>query len=129
MSKASLETELRERYYKLIFDFLESIGEQPMGTGTGQMDCPTVSSDGEESFVSIKISIPRGRRVDGTYSPYYGYDAHQEWEAELEARLDKQRASAEKKERAEAEKERKRQAKKTVKTMKKDVEEIFGGTE
>lgn len=126
MSKASLEAEIRQKYYDLIYNYLESIGEQPMATGAGAFDVPAVDSNGEECFATIKVTIPRGRRVDGSYEPYDGYEAHEEWKMELADRADKKRASSEKKARAEAERQRKKEAKKVVKTMKKDMQEIFG---
>lgn len=127
MSKAALENELRQRLLDIVIPALEGVGEQPMACNTGEYTIPVVDAEGNEIFANLKIWIPRGTRADGTYKPYDGYEAADEWKEELAAREDKKRASAEKKARQEAERERKRKAKETVKTMKKDIQEIFEG--
>lgn len=125
MSRASLENAVRDRIYSSIVQSLEASGEQPMACGPGECVMPCVDEEGNEIFALVKVTIPRGRRAEGTYQPYNGYEAAEEWKDELAAREDKKRASAEKKARQEAERERKRKAKETIKTMKKDVQEIF----
>lgn len=125
MSKATLENEIRSRLFGIILPALEAEGEQPLAVSTSEYTLPVVDSNGEEAFANIKITIPRGTRVDGAYEPYDGYFAHDEWMAELADREDKKKAREEKKAREAAEKERKKSAKKVVKTMKQDIQEVL----
>ena len=96
-----------------------------MRIASGEFTIPVVDSQGEEKFANIKISIPRGKRVDGTYEPYDGYAAAEEYRVDEEEKAAIAKAKAEKKEMEEKAKAQRRAARKTVKTMKKDVEEIF----
>ena len=69
-------------------------------------------------FYLVKISIPRGtRNGNGTYTPYDGYAAAEDWKLVLADRADKAKARQEKAERAEAARNRKRAAKKVVKKL------------
>ena len=88
-----------------------------------QLAIPTVDSEQNEKTVLIHISVPKGSR-DGI--PYDPYEQSEQYKANIAEKKDKEAKRAEKKAREEAERSRKRGAKKTVKTMKKDVEEIFG---
>ena len=125
MSKAIIENEIRDRIFSIIIEALEAKGEQPMRIASGEFTIPVVDSQGEEKFANIKISIPRGKRVDGTYEPYDGYAAAEEYRIDEEEKAAIVKAKAEKKEMEEKAKAQRRAARKTVKTMKKDVEEIF----
>lgn len=125
VSRAELENEVRSRLFDIIIRALEAEGEQPLDVSTSEYTCPTVFSNGEEAFANIKITIPRGTRVDGAYEPYDGYFAHDDWMKELADREDKKKAREEKKAREAAEKERKKSAKKVVKTMKQDIQEVL----
>lgn len=125
MSKAIIENEIRDRIFSIIIEALEAKGEQPMRIASGEFTIPVVDSQGEEKFANIKISIPRGKRVDGTYEPYDGYAAAEEYRIDEEEKAAIAKAKAEKKEMEEKAKAQRRAARKTVKTMKKDVEEIF----
>lgn len=125
MSKAIIENEIRDRIFSIIVEALEAKGEQPMRIASGEFTIPVVDSQGEEKFANIKISIPRGKRVDGTYEPYDGYAAAEEYRVDEEEKAAIAKAKAEKKEMEEKSKAQRRAARKTVKTMKKDVEEIF----
>lgn len=125
MSKAIIENEIRDRIFSIIVEALEAKGEQPMRIASGEFTIPVVDSQGEEKFANIKISIPRGKRVDGTYEPYDGYAAAEEYRVDEEEKAAIAKAKTEKKEMEEKAKAQRRAARKTVKTMKKDVEEIF----
>ena len=89
-----------------------------------QLAIPTIDSEQNEKTVLVHISVPKGNR-DGV--PYDPYEENERYKENVAAKKDKEAKRAEKKAREEAERSRKREAKKTVKTMKKDVEEIFGG--
>lgn len=89
-----------------------------------QLAIPTVDSEQNEKTVLIHFSVPKGSRDGIAYDPY---EENERYKENVAAKKDKEAKRAEKKAREEAERERKRNAKKIVKTMKKDVEEIFGG--
>lgn len=89
-----------------------------------QLAIPTVDSENNEKTVLLHISVPKGNR-DGV--PYDPYEENERYKENVAAKKDKEAKRAEKKAREEAERQRKKEAKKTVKTMKKDMEEIFGG--
>ena len=89
-----------------------------------QLAIPTVDSEQNEKTVLIHISVPKGNR-DGT--PYDPYEQNERYLENVAANADKVKKREEKKAREEAERLRKKEAKKTVKTMKKDMKEIFSG--
>ena len=89
-----------------------------------QLAIPTTDSEQNEKTVLVHISVPKGNR-DGV--PYDPYEENERYKENVAAKKDKEAKRAEKKAREEAERQRKKEAKKTVKTMKKDIEEIFGG--
>ena len=89
-----------------------------------QLAIPTTDSEQNEKTVLIHISVPKGNR-DGV--PYDPYEENERYKENVAAKKDKEAKRTEKKAREEAERQRKKEAKKTIKTMKKDMEEIFGG--
>ena len=126
-SKAALETALRNDILETITAHLfEHYQTDVLPVSASELMMPLVDAEGNEKYAVIKVSIPRGTRANGTYEPYNGYDAADEYAAELADKEEKARAREEKKARAEAEKKRKAEARKTLKTMKKDVQEVLG---
>jgi len=118
MSKASLETALRNKILEVIAKALEEhFNADVMDVSASELTMPAVDAEGNEKFGLIKVSIPRGTRVDGGYQPYDGYAAHEEWELDKADKADKAAKRKEKAERAEKEKERKRAARKVVKEL------------
>ena len=120
MSKASLETEIRNSILTLITDTIK-INNDVLPVSASELAIPVVDSEGNEKFALIKVSIPRGsRNGNGGYDEYDGYAAAEEWKMVLADRADKAAARKEKAERAEKERERKREAKKVIKKLNKD---------
>ena len=119
MSKASLETEIRNRILSAITTTLSDLYDTDvMPVSASELTIPVVDSEGNEKFALIKVSIPRGtRNGDGGYDAYDGYAAAEDWKLVLADRADKAAARKEKAERAEKEKERKRNARKVVKDL------------
>ena len=118
MSKASLETALRNEILEVIAKALEEhFNADVMDVSASELTMPAVDAEGNEKFGLIKVSIPRGTRVDDGYQPYDGYAAHDEWELDKADKADKAAKRKEKAERAEKEKERKRAAKQTIKKL------------
>ena len=125
-TKAQLENELRDDVLAVINRALtEHYQTDILDVSTSELTLPLIDSERNEKFVLIKVSIPRGTRVDGGYEPYDGYAAHEDWQLEKEGREERKRASEAKKEAAEKQREAKRAAKATIKTMKQEVNEIL----
>lgn len=131
MSKSAmaLGNELREVFAQVIekalgeeFDVLRVPLSADSKSDGYQLAIPTVDSEKNEKTVLVHISVPKGSR-DGV--PYDPYEQNEQYLANVAEKKDKEKKRAEKKAREEAERERKKNAKKVVKTMKKDIQEIF----
>ena len=117
MSKASLETEIRNQVLQTIIEAVNPISDI-LPISASELALPVVDSEGNEKFAVVKVSIPRGERDgNGGYIPFDGYAAADEWKLVLADRADKAAKRKEKAERAEKEKERKRAAKQTIKKL------------
>ena len=130
-SVMALGNELREVFAQVIeaalttdYDVLRVPLSADSTSDGFQLAIPTVDSENNEKTVLLHISVPKGNR-DGV--PYDPYEEHERYKENVAAKKDREAKRAEKKARLEAERSRKKEAKKTIKTMKKDVEEIFGG--
>ena len=119
MSKASMETAIRNDFINNISKFIEDWrGTDALRVSASEIAIPVVDEEGNEKFVLIKMSVPRGtRNGDGGYIPYDGYAAAEDYKFDLADKADKARAREEKKERAAKEKERKANARKVVKEL------------
>ena len=119
MSKASLENELRTNVLAQISEHLDKVyNADVLSVSASELAIPMVDAEGNECYVLVKVSVPRGtRNGDGTYTPYDGYAAAEDWKLVLADRADKAKARQEKAERAEAARERKRKAKQVVKKL------------
>lgn len=83
---------------------------------------PTVDEEGNEKTVLIELSVPRGSRDGTPYDPYY---EHEQYEENVAAQDAKQKAREEKEQREKEERERKKAARKSVKTIKKEIQEVL----
>lgn len=125
MSKASLETELRVDALNVVKEALSAhydldIERQICVVSASELAIPVVDAEGNDKFVLIKVSIPRGtRNAAGGYDEYDGYAAADDYKAELEQRQAKKDASEAKKKAAAEAREAKREAKKVVKELNK----------
>ena len=122
MSKASLENELRTTALAVAKAALaENYGlseNEICVVSASEFALPVTDSEGNEKFILVKISIPRGTRNGaGGYNNYDGYAVAEDYKAECEQRADKKRISEEKKRLAEEEKQRKALAKMTIKEL------------
>ena len=117
MSKASLETEVRNQVLQTIIDAVNPISDI-LPISASELALPIVDSEGNEKFAVIKVSIPRGERDgNGGYIPFDGYAAAEDWKLVLAERADKVAKRKEKAERAEKERARKAEARKTIKKL------------
>lgn len=119
MSKASLETALRQDVLQTICEAIEAkYGTDVLQTGSSEFAIPLLDAEGNEKFVKVTCSVKRGTlNGAGGYDEYDGYAAKDDYDAELARRAAKKEASeAKKKAEAEARK-RKAEAKKTIKEL------------
>lgn len=119
MSKASLDNELRNNILNTFIKFVDEVLNMDCKpVSASEVVIPVIDREGNEKYALVKVSIPRGtRNGDGTYTPYDGYGAAEEWEGVLADRADKAAARKEKADRAAKERERKRAAKRVIKKL------------
>lgn len=105
-SKAQLETELRTAFMNKVKELIEHDYETDvLQVSASEYAFPCLDSEGNEKFVLVKISIPRGtRNGEGGYTPYDGYQAAEDYAAEVAS---KEQEKAIRKAAKEAEKKKK----------------------
>lgn len=125
MSKASLENALRAEAIQVIKEALSAhydldIDKQICITGSNKIAIPVVDADGNDKFVLIQVTVPRGaRNSEGSYDEYDGYAAAEDYKLDCERSQAKKDASAARKEAEAKAREAKREAKKTIKELNK----------
>ena len=121
MSKASLETALRTEFIQFVTSAIqEKYDTDVLPISASELAIPVLDAEGNEKFVLIKVSIPRGtRNGEGSYDEYDGYGLAEDYKAELEAKQAKKEASEAKKEAERKAREAKREAKKVIKELNK----------
>lgn len=87
-SKASLETALRNKCLGLLNKTLsDSYGCDVLPVSASELTFPVVDDEGNEKWVLVKVSIPRGtRNGEGGYDPYDGNYAAEEYKMEQECK-------------------------------------------
>ena len=126
MTKAQLENKLRERYLDLIREMVsKEIETDALAVSASELAIPCLDAEGNEKFVLIKVSIPRGtRNGQGGYDPYDGYTAAEDYAIDCEEKAQK-KADAEAKKKAKiAKDEQKRAEKKAVAEANKGLKEL-----
>ena len=75
MTKAQLETALRNKFLSFISDTIsQEMETDVLPVSASEVTIPCLDEEGNEKFVLIKVSIPRGtRNGQGGYDPYDGY--------------------------------------------------------
>ena len=83
-SKASLENGLRNKFLSFISDIISKEMETDvLPVSASELTIPCLDEEGNEKFVLIKVSIPRGtRNGEGGYTPYDGYAASEAYTLE-----------------------------------------------
>ena len=130
ISKTQLANQKREEVLALFLEFLSERGEDVMRAGGNSLTYPSIDGAGNEIFVKIAVSIPRGDRSGEAYDgseEAAAYKEHQEEVAANKAQREKEKAEAAKKraERAAALKAKKEAeaAAKAAKATEKEAEE------
>ena len=75
MTKAQLETKLRNECLELLHETLDNkYGCDVLPVSASEIALPVTDAEGNEKWILIKVSIPRGTRNGaGGYDPYDGY--------------------------------------------------------
>lgn len=87
-SKASLENGLRNKFLSFISDIISSEMETDvLPVSASELAIPCLDEEGNEKYVLIKVSIPRGTRDgEGGYIPYDGKQANEDYIMERESK-------------------------------------------
>ena len=94
----AMETALRTSRLNQIVKALTDAGEEVLFVGTNEITIPCVDADGNEGFVNVKVSVPRGtRNGDGTYDPYDGYAVAEFFANDQKEKAEKKKATEAKK--------------------------------
>ena len=116
--RMALDRELREG---LLVELTNSLkinhDTDVMPVSASEIVLPVLDAEGNETFAIIKVSIPRGTRVEGGFEAYDGYAAAESYRLDVEDKLAKKQAGEAKKKAEEERKERKRNARKVVKSL------------
>ena len=88
MTKAQLENALRNIYLSLISQTISKEMEtDALPVSASELAIPCLDDEGNEKFVLIKVSVPRGtRNGQGGYDPYDGYAASEAYLLEQESK-------------------------------------------
>ena len=113
MTKAQLETKLRSTYLDLVRQMVnEKVETDALTVSASELAIPCLDEEGNETWVLIKVSIPRGtRNGEGGYNPYNGYAIAEDYAIDLKEKAEK-KADAEAKKQAKIERDKKARAEK-----------------
>ncbi len=107
VTKSQLTSQKREEVLAMLIEYLNDLGEDAQREGGNSLMFPSTDAAGNELFVKIAVSIPRGDRSGEAYDGYAAaedYKIHLEEVAANKAQREKENAAkaAKAKERREA---------------------------
>ena len=113
MTNAQLETALRNTYLSFIANAIaQEMETDALPVSASELAIPCLDDEGNEKFVLIRVSIPRGtRNGHGGYDPYDGYAVAEEYAQDRVEKAQK-KAEAEAKKQAKIAKDEQRRAEK-----------------
>ena len=126
MTKAQLENKLRNTYLDLIREMVaKEIETDALTVSASELAIPCLDEEGNEKFVLIKVSIPRGtRNGEGGYDPYDGYAVAEDYALDCKEKAQK-KVDAEAKKQAKIAKDQKaREEKKALAEANKGLKEL-----
>lgn len=126
MTKAQLETAIRNDFLTAISTFIsEDMESDVLPVSASELAVPCLDAEGNEKWVLIKVSIPRGtRNGEGGYDPYDGYTAAEDYQIEQADKAEKKAKAEEKKQAKIAADEKKRAEKKALAEANKGLKEL-----
>ena len=126
MTKAQLETLLRNDFLSFVGKAIENDREADvLRVSASELAIPCVDAEGNEKWVIVKISIPRGtRNGEGGYDPYDGYAAAEDYQIEQGEKAEKKAAAEAKKQAKIAKDQKAREEKKALAEANKGLKEL-----
>lgn len=126
MSKAQMETLIRNDFLALIAKAIEAEKEtDALPVSANEIAVPCLDPDGNETWAVIKVSIPRGtRNGEGSYTPYDGYTAAEDYKIDCEEKAEKKAAAEAKKQAKIAKDQKAREEKKALAEANKNLKEL-----
>ena len=96
MTKTALESALRNDFLAKLISALAD--EEVLRVGSNEIAIPCVDAAGNDAWVNVKVSTPRGtRNGDGGYNPYDGYAAADDYALDCAEKAEKRKVAEEKK--------------------------------
>ena len=88
MTKAQVENALRNKFLSLVSEVISKDEETDvLPVRASELAIPCLDEEGNDKFVLIKISVPRGTRNGMCgYDPYDGYAASEAYKLEQESK-------------------------------------------
>ena len=126
MTKAQLENKLRTQYLNFITEQVNiNFDTDVLPVSASELAIPCLDEEGNEKFVLIKVSIPRGtRNGEGGYDPYDGYAVAEDYAQDCVEKAQK-KADAEAKKQAKIARDQKaREEKKALAEANKNLKEL-----
>lgn len=119
MTNTALNNTLRNSTLRDIISFIASKYDvDVLSVSSSAIVFPTVDEEGNEKYVKISVSVPRGTRDGkGGYEDYDGYAAAEDYKLDCEEKAAKKAASEAKKAAKIKADQAKREAKKVVKEL------------
>lgn len=126
MTKAQLETKLRNTFLNFITEQVQTAFDTDvMPVSASELTIPCLDEEGNEKFVLIKVSIPRGtRNGQGGYDPYDGYAVAEDYAQDCVEKAQKKADAEAKKQKKIAADEKKRAEKKALAEANKNLKEL-----
>lgn len=126
MTKAQLETKLRNDCLSILKETFDKVyGCDVLPVSASEVALPVTDAEGNEKFLLVKVSVPRGtRNGQGGYDPYDGYAAAEDYELTLAEKTEKKEAAEAKKQAKIAADEKKRAEKKALAEANKNLKEL-----
>lgn len=126
MTKAQLENKLRNECLELLHETLDNkYGCDVLPVSASEIALPVTDAEGNEKWILIKVSIPRGtRNGSGGYDPYDGYAVAEDYALDCEEKAQKKADVEAKKQAKIARDEKKRAEKKALAEANKNLKEL-----
>ena len=126
MTKAQLETKLRNTYLDLVREMVaDKVETDALTVSASEIAIPCLDEEGNEKFVLIKVSIPRGTRNGaGGYDPYDGYAVAEDYAIDCAEKAQKKADAEAKKQAKIARDEKARAEKKALAEANKNLKEL-----
>ena len=126
MTKAQLENKLRNECLELLHETLDNkYGCDVLPVSASEIALPVTDAEGNEKWILIKVSIPRGtRNGQGGYDPYDGYAVAEDYAIDCAEKTQKKADAEAKKQAKIAKDEQKRAEKKALAEANANLKEL-----